>query len=103
MLEINHAQNGSSVEVPVGESLRVQLRENPTTGYRWQLSKPGEPALKMEEDTFEAGQGAGAGGTRRWQFQVVHTGTAPLEIVLKRSWEPQPVETFKITVVARAP
>jgi hypothetical protein len=40
------------------DELRVRLAENPTTGYRWELSQSGNGQLELLEDAFE-----GAGST----------------------------------------
>jgi inhibitor of cysteine peptidase len=104
MLEMDQTQNGSVVEVSVGNILRVTLPENPTTGYRWQLGTLREPVVHVEADTFEAGQGSyGAGGARRWEFRASQVGVVHLEIELRRSWEPRPIETFRITIDVKAP
>jgi inhibitor of cysteine peptidase len=103
MLKIDQAQNGSSLEVPLGDPFQVQLPENPTTGYRWQLQSAGDQALDLEEDSFERSPGGiGAGGLRCWRFQAARAGLVHLEIALRRSWQPQPIETFAITVVVKA-
>jgi inhibitor of cysteine peptidase len=103
MLEINKAQNGSTVEVPLGDSFRVRLPENPTTGYRWKLQSAGDPAFRLEEESFETSPGGiGAGGNRWWRFQPAHVGLAHLEFALQRSWQPQPVETFSIAIHVKA-
>ena len=101
MLKINNADNGGKAELRVGELVEVQLSENPTTGYRWQLHLPVGPVLELKDDSFVGLQGAyGAGGLRSWRFRAVQEGAVLLEIENKRSWEPGPVETFTIEVKA---
>ena len=103
MLVIDQTQNNGSVEVSVGDSFRVQLSENPTTGYRWQLQSAGAPALRITEDSFEASTGKpGGGGVRYWMFVADQPAAAALRMELKRSWQPQPVDTFSATVNVKA-
>jgi inhibitor of cysteine peptidase len=103
MMVIDQTQNNGSVEVSVGASFRVQLAENPTTGYRWQLQSAGAPALRMTEDSFEAPTGKpGGGGIRYWTFVADQPAAAVLKMELKRSWQPQPVDSFSATVNVKA-
>jgi inhibitor of cysteine peptidase len=99
MLEVNEAQNGSELEMRIGEPLQLRLQENPTTGYRWQVESSGGPVLELAEQFFEpAREGYGAGGVRRWVFRSAQEGVALLEMARRRSWERQAIETFKVTV-----
>lgn len=99
MLVIDQKQNNGVIEVRAGDSFRLQLYENPTTGYQWHLPSPIDPALRILDDSFEGSDGGyGSGGIRRWTFVADHPSVIPLEIGLKRSWQPLPVQTFKVTV-----
>jgi predicted secreted protein len=99
MLVIDQKQNNGVVEVPAEDSFRLELHENPTTGYQWHLPSPIDPALRILDDSFERSDGGyGSGGIRRWTFVAERPSVIALEIGLRRSWEPLPVQTFKITV-----
>lgn len=99
MVVIDQSCNGGAVEVPVGEPFRVELFENPTTGYRWQLVSPADAGLRVLEDSFEASQNKpGAGGARHWTFVADHSAVVSLRFERKRSWEAQPAETFTVDV-----
>jgi inhibitor of cysteine peptidase len=103
MLEIDQARNGDCLEVSLGEAIQVKLPENPTTGYRWRLQSAGEEALDLEEDSSERSPGGlGAGGARSWHFQARQAGLVRLEFALQRSWQPQPIETFRVTITVKA-
>ena len=96
---IDQTQNNGAAEASVGDTFRVQLSENPTTGYRWHLQSAGYSALRMIDDSFEASAGgSGAGGIRRWIFMADHPGLIVLKMELRRSWQPQPVDTFSVTI-----
>ena len=99
MLVIDQTQDGGSSDLLVGESLRLQLSENPTTGYRWHLQSDGAPALRLVQDSFEApGSRPGAPGIRFWIFEAVAAGSAALKFELRRSWQPENIGTFATTV-----
>jgi inhibitor of cysteine peptidase len=103
MLVLDQTQNNGSADVSVGDSFRVQLSENPTTGYRWYLQSDGAPALRLVQDSFESrGSLPGSGGVRYWIFAAAATGSVALRIELRRSWRPEPISTFGITVSVKA-
>jgi len=45
--------------------------------------------------------GAGSGGVRRWTLVADKAGTILLQLELKRSWQPDPAQTFAVTVVVK--
>lgn len=103
MLVIDHSQNNGSVTVPAGDSFQVELFENPTTGYRWHLQSVGDPTLRIVDDLFAASHGGyGGGGMRRWTFVADRPAVAALCFELKRSWEPQASEIFRISIEVKA-
>jgi inhibitor of cysteine peptidase len=103
MLIIDQTQNNNAIEIPVGQTFRVQLSENPTTGYRWRFETDVAPALRLVQDTFEAsGSAPGGGGLRCWSFAADHPGLIELRMELRRSWQPQPVNSFGVTVSVKA-
>jgi predicted secreted protein len=103
MLVIDQTQNNGSADLFVGDSFRVRLSENPTTGYRWHLQSDGAPALRLVQHSFESpGNMPGASGARYWTFAAAVTGSVALRIELLRSWQPESVSTFNITVNVKA-
>jgi inhibitor of cysteine peptidase len=103
MIVIDHTQNNGSVEIAVGDSFRLQLGENPTTGYRWRLDKDGAPMLRTVEDSFEGSSGGlGGGGVRYWVFAAEQPGAAALSLELRRGWQPQATGAFSIAVNVKA-
>jgi inhibitor of cysteine peptidase len=103
MLVLDHSHNNGVAEVVVGDPFRVQLAENPTTGYRWHLQPIDSQAVRVSEDTFETPQTAyGSGGIRRWTFLADDPAVVTLRINLKRSWQPQAAQTFEVTVRIKA-
>jgi inhibitor of cysteine peptidase len=103
MFVIDQTRNNSAIEISVGDSFRVQLSENPTTGYRWHLQTSVDPTLRLIQDAFESsGSAPGGGGLRCWNFVADHPGSTELGMDLRRSWQPQPVNSFAVTVNVRA-
>lgn len=94
-VEVSHvvmteAQNNATVHVKMGNYIIVQLPENPTTGYQWNLTTT--PGLQVTNDTYEpsdrTGNLVGSGGTRVWEMTAVAPGEQEISAVYSRSWEP---------------
>lgn len=58
MLAIGETSNHRDAEISIGDTLKLKLSENPTTGYRWRMPDVG-PALRILEDSYDAPTGGG--------------------------------------------
>ncbi len=94
--------NGAHVQVERGAKITSELKENPTTGYRWTISSIDQALLAAEGDEFlPPGQKSpGAGGQRRFFFRAKVEGSTALSLVNKRVWErdDKAVSTFNLTI-----
>ena len=94
--------NGASVDVQRDAKITIELKENPTTGYRWIISSIDEAFLTSEGDAFvPPGQKTpGAGGLRRFFFRAKREGSTALTLINKRAWQrdDQAVGTFKLAI-----
>jgi len=81
--------NGAHVQVERGAKITIELKENPTTGYRWTIGGMDDALLAAEGDEFlPPGQKSpGAGGQRRFFFRAKAEGSTALSLVNKRAWE----------------
>ncbi len=94
------ADDGSSVEAAVGDTIVVVLEGNPTTGYSWQVEAAdatvlasAEPEYVVESDLI------GAGGTYTFTFTALAEGETQVRLVYLRPWESvAPIQTFTLTV-----
>ncbi|HUH79096.1 MAG TPA: protease inhibitor I42 family protein [Methanoregula sp.] len=104
-LVINESQNNATVPVNRMDIITVQLAENPTTGYRWNLTAT--PGLNVTSDTYvpsdTTGTLVGSGGTRIWDITPTAPGEQHVSAVYQRSWEPLTGNetAFAITVIVR--
>ncbi len=99
---LGSGNNGGTVTLATGDRLRVVLTENPTTGFRWQLTPVDVAVLRLEMDDYQRapGTGVGGGGARVFRFAAVGPGNVNLRLELKRAWELQAArEAFTTTVV----
>jgi len=100
LIEIDETFDSRQIDVPVGESLVINLKENPTTGYTWHLNGNPEPHLAFEETTFipaDVNQ-PGQPGIHRWRLKARESGTAKLDFEYKRSWENNSIRHLTFTI-----
>jgi inhibitor of cysteine peptidase len=97
---IGPSANGKTVHLQEGDTLRVSLRGNPSTGYTWQVAKVDRTVLKPAlYSTFKAdARRPGAGGTETRRFTALKAGTTRLKLVEKQSGSGRVAKTFLVTV-----
>ncbi len=94
--------DGKTVNVSYGDFVKISLKENPSTGFRWIVATSGPLSLIREQyvtsnpDTMVAG----AGGTRTWTYMVKGKGISEFHGIYKQSWMPTTGEekTFTLTL-----
>jgi predicted secreted protein len=86
---LTETARGRATSAEVGDTIAVQLAENPTTGFRWQLDAIDRDVLEAIGDEFrpDPQSRVGGGGVRVFRFRARRRGTTNLEIKLARSWE----------------
>lgn len=86
---LTEEHDGSTVTARVGDTIEVSLAENPSTGYRWDVTELDDSVVSAGESSFSpAGDGIGAGGSRHMVFRVRHAGITRIELTLRRNWDP---------------
>lgn len=92
---------GKLVELKTGASFQVQLAENPSTGYAWNIVE-GSPAIKLVESKFDQAQTGlpGSGGLRRIVFKLTKPGAVRLVLKYFRPWEKSDtaVDSFQLNI-----
>ena len=104
-VDVDEELNGTTIHVLPGETIRVKLRSNPSTGYSWALG-PIEDGMfetsgesKFEADPHREGE-AGYGGREIWTFKAAQSGETEISLFYARSWEDKdPARRFKLNVV----
>ncbi len=80
---------GNRVTVPTQQAFEIHLRENPTTGYRWQLDLDDGVALMSSDYTPSHPGNFGGGGLRRFVLSADRPGEFGIRAILRRKWEPE--------------
>lgn len=99
------ARAGDETRLRRGQLLAIALDSNASTGYAWEVVEDGSPVLEPAPVPASAAPAAppmlGAGGTSRWRYRAVQSGTTTLRLVYRRSWEQgvEPVRTASYRVV----
>lgn len=103
MAEVNvtTAQNGRTVGVKVGDVIRLELPENATTGYRWDLDSVDRARLEVESGgSRDYGSRVGSGGIATWALRARAPGRTVLGLKQWRHWEGERsvLQRFAITL-----
>jgi inhibitor of cysteine peptidase len=102
---LTEQDNGTIVEVAVGEEFSVQLAGNPTTGYMWSLAELDSNYLQQqgEADYERDNDLIGAGGVYTFHFKALQVGQTTLTLAYARSFEPDvpPERVFSVEVVIK--
>jgi len=107
--KLSSEDNGRTLEMKSGETLLISIDGNPTTGYTWEVDSVDETILQLagEPDYSTSSESkpgmTGVGGTYKFTFNAVSTGTATLKLKYWRTFEPEnpPVETFEVEIVVK--
>lgn len=94
------------IPLKVGQTERIELKSNPTTGYSWYPTRKivKNPTIILLKSGYEADNTGliGSGGIQFWEFKGKAPGTYNLTLQYKRPWEkktkPAEVKKFVITV-----
>ncbi len=96
---IGQQANGKTVHLKAGDTLRVALRGNPSTGYTWQVLKVDRTVLKPAGYTFKPdGSRPGAGGVETRRFTALKAGTTRLKLGQTQSGSGHVAKTFLVIV-----
>ncbi|WP_235855600.1 protease inhibitor I42 family protein [Methanofollis fontis] len=86
---LNESADGTTVDLTEGESVTIELEENPTTGYQWNATVSN--GLVIVSDTYTVDEHpagmVGVGGTRTWVVRADGSGIQTFSAVYHRPWE----------------
>ena len=102
VLKLSRKDNGKLIELRQGDVIIVNLRETPTTGYRWTVDNIDEKILELQSDDFRIAPKAGIGGsgTRTFSFRAIAVGSVNLKLKLWREWagDASITERYSLTI-----
>jgi inhibitor of cysteine peptidase len=94
--------DGKTFPLEKDGKMRIMLKSNPTTGFRWQIVRNNPEQLKLVDKSKyvpDKGGKIGGGGRQIFEFLALEPGRSELELVYRRPFEKdvKPAKTFKIT------
>ena len=99
---VSKEDNNNKIKLEVGEELELNLPENPSTGYRWEIQEADDQRLHLQKTEFqvEPGKAIGSEGLRSWIFKAMQAGEVTLRVNHWRPWlkEKSLLESFEIYV-----
>ncbi|MFA5367565.1 MAG: protease inhibitor I42 family protein [Dehalococcoidia bacterium] len=97
-VNIDASYNGNQVALAEGKQLILTLNANGPTGYTWNLSAISDAnIIRKVRNTYEAPVDSLPVST--WYFEALAAGTATISMREFKASEPEPVNTFEITVI----
>ncbi|WP_374568644.1 protease inhibitor I42 family protein [Ideonella sp.] len=94
------ADDGRTVELRVGAEVVIQLPDNPSTGYRWEIEAD-KSVVDIKRHHFEQqAHQVGGGGESSWVLQAIAPGVSPVKLMLWRPWESErdAIQRFVVTL-----
>jgi predicted secreted protein len=104
---ISENYNNKELKVTVGETFKISLDSNPTTGYDWTLADWDKSLLALADKGFINPNSSptlvGQAGKSYWTFKALKAGKQQLQMSYARPWESvQPLKKYQVTVVISA-
>ncbi len=103
VVQVNSANDGTTIALPKGSAALIALDENPTTGYQWTATVSGTAEIAADSfvPPYSETPLAGAGGIHKWLVTFSGEPSGTFEAGYARSWEKTvPDETsFTVTFV----
>ena len=103
-LDVGVGDDGRRLSARMGDTIEVRLRENLSTGYRWEVDRLDEKLLRLVEKTGHGPREPlpGAAGVAIFRFAVVGTGSGAFSLKYWRPWEGEPsiVQRLAVTIDA---
>ena len=101
---IDEEMNESTVAVKLNSRFALELAENPSTGYAWNLTTTDGLRVVADEYLPPGTAVVGAAGTHRWEIEAIAVGLQAIEGVYRRSWEgtTTDADTFMVEIAVEA-
>ena len=102
-INLTQADNGKSIQIGLGEIVRISLDENPSTGFRWALEQGNDKVLELlTSDYIQASAPrVGVGGQRVWRFAGKKSGDVRLVMVHRRAWNEERSTVVRLQLTIR--
>ncbi|MFC1866199.1 protease inhibitor I42 family protein [Chloroflexota bacterium] len=104
-LKLTQTDNGKSIEIQQEDVIKLSLKENPSTGYRWTVDKSSDEALVLQSSEFVSPENPkfGEGGVRVFEFRENKAVTTHIQLKHWREWEGDTsiIDRFAVTLLVK--
>ena len=105
--ELSETDSGATLRPEPGDTIRIVLKSNPTTGYLWKEDGvPDSDVLRKVSDEIRSENKTlvGAPGVQTMVYKVVGSGETGIRLSYRRPWEKSvPQDTFQVRIIVDAP
>jgi inhibitor of cysteine peptidase len=101
---LSEDDQGKKVVLDVGDTLKVNLPGNPTTGFTWEIASLDQSLLKLVDHSYKPSSNlCGAGGLFTFTLNAEGQGNTELHMVYVRPWEKNsnPSQTFDVFILIK--
>ena len=102
-LTLTEKDNASIVSLRGGQSLKITLASNPSTGYSWNIVSIDPALLKQvgEKEYKQESNRKGGGGHTIFRFRGIAKGKLSLKLAYYQGWEKNPSyeKTFTVAIL----
>lgn len=90
-IQLQKADSGSTITISIGDTVTIDLPENPTTGYSWAFSieQESQNIISDISEKYIAPNNnlVGSGGIKEYSFKAINKGEITLTGYYRRPWE----------------
>jgi inhibitor of cysteine peptidase len=95
--KVNLDHDGKEVIINDGDTIVIELPENPTTGYMWYLSEVStEGITEKSNHYFSSNTAIGSGGIRTFEFVLKKGKNGNITLHNMRKWSNDIYQTFQL-------
>ncbi|UHG90293.1 protease inhibitor I42 family protein [Spirosoma oryzicola] len=98
-IQVTDSVSQETIAVAEGDQIELRLEENPTTGYRWEITQINNEQLTIVNNayTLYESAGIGGGGIRTVHIHVLRVGTGQLVLENRQSWSNDVYKSFTLS------
>ena len=103
--QLTMQDSGRTLSLKQGDTFRIALQSNPTTGFSWiEAGKPDPDVIRLTAKRFASARKqknlVGASGETEFVYKAVGPGETEIRLNYKRSWETvAPAKTFMLKIL----
>jgi predicted secreted protein len=88
-INLSQADIGKTIRINIGDVIVINLAENPTTGFQWEMDEIDNSVVVLENEIFsELGDGGlGSGGTKSFVIKALTSGNQHIQLKYWKAWE----------------